>query len=293
MEMMATDEKERQELAHLLSKDGEPMYKDFGKCTVTHIDLLKRYRSAKPSIEYLLDYVPKIKPRLYSIASSPNVHPEEIHMCIIQDDWITPTKDITYNPFDKKGRYQAGLCSTYLKNFQETSKSGNMVNCKVNAGVVTMPDTHENPMIMCGLGTGIAPIRGMIMDRVWAHEQGQKVGEMALFFGARYAKQEWLYEQQWMDLNKRGLLGEIHPAFSRDQENKIYCQDRIREQGSWVSDWMVNKNGSFYACGSGAVNELKFHVAKAIAKAEDISEDEALKMVEKMQIDGRYNIEAW
>jgi len=56
---------------------------------------------------------------------------------------------------------------------------------------------------------------------------------------------------------------------------------------------MVNKNGSFYACGSGAVNELKFYVAKAIAKEENIEEEDALKMVEKMQIDGRYNIEAW
>jgi len=293
LEMMATDPKDRDELAYLLSKEGEPMYKDFGKCTVTHVDLLKRFSSAKPSIDYLLDYVPKIKPRLYSIASSPNVHPDEIHMCIIQDDWMTPTKNIKHNPFGENGRYQAGLCSTYLKDFEETAKSGRLINCKVNAGVVTMPDHHENPMIMCGLGTGIAPIRGMIMDRVWANEQGQKTGEMALFFGARYAKQEWLYEQQWMDLKKRGLLKEIHPAFSRDQKHKIYCQDRIMEQGSWVSDWMVNKNGSFYACGSGAVNELKFYVAKAIAKEEDMGEDEALKMVEKMQIEGRYNIEAW
>merc|ERR1719317_424086 len=127
----------------------------------------------------------------------------------------------------------------------------------------------------------------MIMDRVWANEQGQTTGDMALFFGARYAK------QQWMDLKKRGLLKEIHPAFSRDQKHKIYCQDRIMEQGSWVSDWMVNKNGSFYACGSGAVNELKFYVAKAIAKEEDIKEIAPLKMVDKMQIEGRYNIEAW
>merc|ERR1719510_2600791 len=93
LEMVATDQKEKDELAWLLAKDGEQMYKDFGKCTTTHYDLLMHYKSAKPSIDYLLDYVPKIKPRLYSIASSPNVHPEEIHMCIIQDDWNTPKSD--------------------------------------------------------------------------------------------------------------------------------------------------------------------------------------------------------
>merc|ERR1711988_461180 len=82
LEMMATDPAEKAELEYLLTKEGDDLYRAFGKATATHFDLLKRWKSAKPSIEYLLDYVPKIKPRLYSIASSPNVHPDEIHMCI-------------------------------------------------------------------------------------------------------------------------------------------------------------------------------------------------------------------
>lgn len=296
LEMTATDEKERQELAQILTNDGTQMYKDFGKATTTHYDLLKRYPSAKPSLDYLLDYVPKIKPRLYSIASSPNVHPEEIHMCIIQDDWWTPKSadqdpkwGLANNPHAAEGRYQAGLCSTYLID----RKEGKMVNAKVNAGVISMPDTHEAPLVMAGLGTGIAPIRGIVQDRVWAAESGQKAGPMALFFGARYAASEWLYEDYWYDLQKRGLMPHIHHAFSRDQKEKIYVQHRLEQQDKMLHEYLIEKKGTFYACGSGAVNDLKFPVARAFAKYENISEEEALKMVEKMQIEGRYNIEAW
>eukprot|EP00497_Spongosphaera_streptacantha_P006053 TRINITY_DN985_c0_g1_i9.p1 TRINITY_DN985_c0_g1~~TRINITY_DN985_c0_g1_i9.p1 ORF type:complete len:569 (+),score=131.65 TRINITY_DN985_c0_g1_i9:1381-3087(+) len=303
LEMLATDPREKAELEFILTKEGDDFYRDFGKATANHMDLLKRYQSAKPSVEYLIDYVPKIKPRLYSIASSPNMTPDEIHMCIIQDDWNTPKSEKNdLGPI--AGRYQAGLASTFLKTTGEAPLIGNStlmhhrtnypkVVCKVNAAAVNVPADHTKPLVMAGLGTGLAPIRGLVQDRVKAHNDGQQVAPMAVLFGARYRASEFLYEEEWEDLVNKGLITHLLPAFSRDQKHKIYVQDKIKENPDMVYEYLIEKGGTFYACGSGSVNDLKFHVADVIAAKEGITKDEALARLTQMQIEGRYNIEAW
>merc|ERR1719436_1379152 len=102
---------------------------------MTHFDLLKMFPSARPEVETLVDYIPKIKPRLYSIASSPNMDPEQIHLCVIVDDWNTPG-----------GRYKRGLCSDYLTH----NEVGSKLACRVNAGVIEGVDP-KTPMILTGL----------------------------------------------------------------------------------------------------------------------------------------------
>jgi len=229
------------------------------------------------------------------------MHPDEIHMCIIQDDWNVPKEEQLK---DIAGRYQAGLCSTYLKSTGVGAPKGNTdlmthpveypkVVAKVNAAAVNVPPDHTAPMIMAGLGTGLAPIRGLVQDRVQAHQKGEKVGPMAVLFGARYRASEWLYQEEWEDLEKQGLITHLLPAFSRDQKQKIYVQTKIQENPDMIYDYLVKQKGTFYACGSGAVNDLKFYVADIWAEKEGITKDEALAKITQLQIEGRYNIEAW
>eukprot|EP00494_Astrolonche_serrata_P030728 UN30996 len=111
MGICAEDAEERAALDHIISADGKDKYREYSNETMTHFDLLKQFQSAKPSVETLIDYIPRIKPRLYSIASSPNMDPDQIHLCVIVDDWQTPS-----------GRYQKGLCSDYLTRNQEGQK---------------------------------------------------------------------------------------------------------------------------------------------------------------------------
>merc|ERR1719231_1630843 len=109
--------------------------------TMSHADLLRKFDSAKLSIETLIDFVPLIKPRLYSIASAQLMTKEMLHLCIVADDWNTPS-----------GKYQHGLCTNYLKNL-DVSNGGADVNVRVNPAAVTMPPDFKKPMMMTGLVT--------------------------------------------------------------------------------------------------------------------------------------------
>jgi len=105
--MVATNSNDKKELEHLLTKEGKPKLMELIKETVTYADLLKLYPSAMPSLEYLLQYVPLIKPRLYSIASHPDLVGEKIELCVIAENWKTPS-----------GKERKGLCSNYLRTIE-------------------------------------------------------------------------------------------------------------------------------------------------------------------------------
>eukprot|EP00494_Astrolonche_serrata_P034347 UN34616 len=161
-----------------------------------------------------------------------------------------------------------------------------------------MPATHEVPFILTGLGTGIAPIRSIIQDRVYAHEQGEKVGPMGLFFGTRNSHAEYTYGDYWDKLHDggKGLLTELHVAFSRDDPTKkVYVQNKVTENPEVVYDYLVNQNGIFYYCGTGgnAPERVKDAVIDAIVQVGGKSREEVVQYVTQMQLDGRWNVEAW
>ena len=285
LQMAAKDDAERKEIEFLLSKEGKPKMKELIKESVTYADLLKRYPSSKLSLDYLLDYVPRIKPRLYSIASSSEMHKEMLHLCIVKDDWNTPS-----------GKLRHGLTTRYLAGLS-LGGSPDLVSSKVNAAGITIPDHHDLPAVMVGLGTGIAPFRAMVEDREMARIRGEKTGPMALFFGARYMRTDYTYGDEFAEYHAggKGVLSVLSTAFSRDQANKIYVQDRIAEQPEIIYDYLGKKGGYFYLCGpAGNVPPaVRKAVVGAFVKCGGRTEAEADKIITQMQIEGRYNIEAW
>jgi sulfite reductase alpha subunit-like flavoprotein len=287
LSLVATDETEKSELEHVLNRDEDDRAYQYNVSnTLTHADLLERYQSARPSIGHMIDFIPRIKPRLYSIASSPNEQPNEIALCIVVDDWTTPDT----------AEYRRGLCSDFLTyQSRDSDNPQDFVVAKVNAGVVAMPPTHSTPMVMAGLGTGLAPLRGMVRDRMFTQASGQSVGPMALYFGARHRASEFLYESEWEQFHDsgRGPLQHLRCAFSRDQPEKVYIQDKIKEDSDMIYDYLVNQKGYFYACGSSAVQDLKKYVAECIAEGGKMSIEEGEQYVTQMMIEGRYCIESW
>jgi len=279
------DEAERSEIEHLLSKEGKESMRGLQKETVTYADLLKKFPGAKMSLEYLVDYVPRIKPRLYSIASSQEMHENMLHLCIVKEDWTTPG-----------GIYRHGLSTGYLKNLSLGEKP-DFVATRVNAAGITIPDTHRPPIIMVGLGTGLAPFRAFIEDREVARIRGEEIGPMALFFGARYRATDFTYGSELEDYHSsgKGVLTNLVTAFSRDQKHKIYVQNRIAENPQLVYDYLVKEKGYFYLCGpAGNVPPaVRQAVCDAIVLCGGHTAEEADKMVTEMQIEGRYNVEAW
>lgn len=285
LQMAAKEGSERTELEFLMSKDGKDKLKELQKETPTYADLLKMFPSSRLSLDYLLDHIPRIKPRLYSIASSHEMHKDSVHLCIVKDDWVTPS-----------GKQRHGLCTRYLAGLS-LGGTPDIVSGKMNAAGITIPDTHSFPCVMVGLGTGIAPFRAMVEDREVARIRGETVGPMALFFGARYKRTDFTYGDEFNEYHSggKGVLSLLSCAFSRDQKHKIYVQDRISEHPEVIYDYLGKKNGYFYLCGpAGNVPpSVRKAVVNAFVKCGGHSEEEADKIVTQMQIEGRYNVEAW
>ena len=278
---LATDPKERQVLESVMTNEGAALLKEFSSESLTYADILSKFPSAKPSLAMLLELVPTMKPRFYSIASSPLLSPDAIQLCVVGVDWKTPS-----------GAQRHGQCTSYLRRLQADGKT--QVRAVVSPGTMQLPEKAETPVIMAGLGTGIAPFKAITEHRVGQARAGEKVGNTILFYGCRYRK-EFVYGDLWEQYEKEGVLSHVIPAFSREQSYKIYVQDRIRENAKLVADSLVKEGGYFYYCGLAgrAPAQIRQGLIDALKKAEGMSEDKADAYLTQMEKDGRYNLECW
>eukprot|EP00437_Effrenium_voratum_P033959 CAMPEP_0181476616 /NCGR_PEP_ID=MMETSP1110-20121109/41797_1 /TAXON_ID=174948 /ORGANISM="Symbiodinium sp., Strain CCMP421" /LENGTH=1846 /DNA_ID=CAMNT_0023601901 /DNA_START=106 /DNA_END=5646 /DNA_ORIENTATION=- len=283
LKLSATDEKEKEELQRLCSKEGKQDYQAYAAESYTYAELLQKFPSCQVNIGHLLDYVPDIKPRLYSIASSSRMRgDDECHLCIIRNDWTATS-----------GRQLTGLSTRWLCEDMHPEAGSIGVHACVHPSAVSLPEKHTTPMLMVALGTGIAPMRAFIEERASAKRDGEECGPMALFFGARN-RQEYSYEAEFDAYQKEGVLTDIHLALSREQKEKIYVTHRLQQQKQLVYDLIHQKEGNLYLCGPGGnvPPQVRQAVIDAIVDGGH-SADYAEKYVQDMQITGRYNVEAW
>ena len=194
-------------------------------------DLLVEYPPAETiPVEALVDILRKMPPRLYSIASSLRAHPDEVHLTV---------GSVLYQAY---GRHRKGVCSTYLN---QRIKVGDTVSLYTHHNKnFGLPDDPEAPLIMVGPGTGIAPFRAFLEEREAIGAKGRNW----LFFGDQHFLCDFLYQLEWMDYLKKGILTRMDVAFSRDQDYKIYVQDRMREKAKDIYAWM-QEGAYFYVCG--------------------------------------------
>jgi sulfite reductase alpha subunit-like flavoprotein len=279
--LFAQDETEKAQLLSVVENtpEGQALYKDMVHDFAHHADVLRRFKSARPPVEQLLNMVPVLKPRSYSIASAPSMHPDKIQLCVVMVDWeVDSTKEV-----------RIGEATGYLRKLQP----GWQVMCTVRQSAIVLPKDPTNPVIMAGMGTGLAPWRAVTQDRIHAARQGVKVGPCYLFFGARFSK-EYLYREEFEQYQKEGVL-KMFTAFSRDQARKIYVQHRIVEAGKEVADMMLRQNGHFYVCGSArkVPEDIYAGMKEVMMASERCNEDEAEATLANLKMEGRYTVEAW
>jgi sulfite reductase (NADPH) flavoprotein alpha-component len=206
------------------------------------IDLLDEFPSAKLQAQELVDHMRKLMPRLYSIASSPKRHPNEIHLTV------------AVARYETNGRDRVGVCTTFLADRVTVGRTPAPVF--VSHSHFAPPDDPSKDAIMVGPGTGIAPFRAFLQDR---DASGAK-GRNWLFFGDQKKATDFLYQEDWAHWAKEGILTRLDTAFSRDQLDKIYVQDRMRENASELWAW-IKGGAHFYVCGD----------AKRMAKDVDVA----------------------
>jgi sulfite reductase (NADPH) flavoprotein alpha-component len=235
------------------------------------LDLLRQ----NPNLEFTIDeFFSLLKPlqhRAYSISSSGKANPETVHLTVAS---------VRYDAFERSHK---GVCSTFLADLiDETTE----IRCFFTPNkVFRVPDNNDLPMIMVGPGTGIAPFRAFLQER---ETRGAK-GKNWLFFGDRNAATDFIYRDELEVMQKDGLLNRLDLAFSRDQEAKIYVQDKMREHGAELFAWL-EQGGYFFVCGDA------YRMAKDVDKAlHDViathgnkSEKQAIDYVNQLKKDKRY-----
>ncbi|KAF4666657.1 hypothetical protein FOL47_003960 [Perkinsus chesapeaki] len=275
----AVDPNEKAELESLGDPDsssGRQLYSQLSAETVTFADVLEKYKSAHPPLEHLVSMIPCTKPRLYSIASSPRfVGPKAVELAIVILEWKTPS-----------GVSRTGTGTDYIRRLS----AGNNVAVTVTSGSFKFPESPMTPMIMAGLGTGLAPFRAFVQERAWTKSRGIQTGPMWLFYGCRYRSKDYIFGDELEAFYKDGVITELHPAFSRDQKQKVYVQNKINEQSQRVYEDLINKGGYFYLCGQAGQVELdiKNAVYQSIADGEGVTVDKAKDIFNDLAEAGRY-----
>lgn len=279
----ATDAKEKEILTKLASSEGaEDLKKRQEVDFVTYFDVLEEFPSCRPPFQELVKIISPLKRREYSIASSQRIHENSVHLLVVVVDWT-----------DSKGRKRWGHCSKYLSDL----KVGDDLVVSVKPSVMKLPPSPEQPIIMSGLGTGLAPFKAFVEEKIWQQQQGMNIGDIYLFMGSRHKKEEYLYGELWEAYKDAGILTHIGAAFSRDQPQKIYIQDKIRESIVPLTDAFVTKNGSFYLCGptwpvpdiTACLEDVILNGAKL--RGEEIKD--VHKLIEDMKEEGRYILEVY
>ncbi|KAI8681344.1 FAD-binding FR-type domain-containing protein [Fusarium keratoplasticum] len=278
----ATDETEKKKLEALGGQEGAEDFKRRSEVdTLTYVDILEEFKSAHPSFHDLVKIVSPLKRREYSIASAQAVTPNSVSLMIVVVDWVDP-----------RGRTRYGHATRYLSRLPVGAK----LTASVKPSVMKLPTKDTAPLIMAGLGTGLAPFRAFVQYRAMQKAQGKEIGSILLYLGSRHQREEYLYGEEWEAYLAAGVVTLIGSAFSRDQPQKIYIQDRMRQTLKEIAKAYIQDEGSFYLCGptwpvpdvTKVLEEAIAHEAKAAGKKIDPH-----KEIEKLKEEGRYVLEVY
>lgn len=195
-----------------------------------YIDFLCRHPEIRLSAQELVGFLRKLQPRLYSIASSPKLYPESVHLTV------------AVLRYQSHGRFRKGVASTYLADrVEEDTHSPVFVH---SAKGFRLPPSGDTPIIMVGPGTGIAPFRAFLQERKAVGAKGPNW----LFFGGQHERTDFLYRAELEAFRGEGVLTRLDTAFSRDQSEKMYVQHRMIEEGTEIWRWL-EEGSYFYICG--------------------------------------------
>ena len=194
------------------------------------LDVLESHPQTRLTSRELAESLRKTLPRLYSIASSLKAHPGQVHLLVVSVQYMI------------RERLREGVCSTWLGKGWEVGTTAELY-LQNQQKHFSMPAGPDVPMIMVGPGTGLAPFRAFVEERL---ATGAK-GPCWLFFGEQRRGSDFFYEEQLTTYEKDGHL-RLDVAFSRDQKEKVYVQHRMREHGRDLWDWLEN-GAEFFVCG--------------------------------------------
>jgi sulfite reductase (NADPH) flavoprotein alpha-component len=233
------------------------------------LDVIQKYQPKKVKFEEVIALLLPIAPRLYSISSSSEAHDGQVHLTV------------NLNKFKVDEEIKSGLASEFLADFPIDESLEFYIHKNQN---FRLP-SKETDVIMIGPGTGIAPFRSFLAERDVTGAEGKNW----LFFGEQHFVLDFYYQTEIQEWLTTGVLTKLDTAFSRDQERKIYVQDRIREKSSEFNSWIEN-GASIYICGqkNPMSQDVEQAIVAVIAQERNISNEQAKEVLDELENQGKY-----
>ncbi|MEM7600795.1 MAG: sulfite reductase flavoprotein subunit alpha [Verrucomicrobiota bacterium] len=219
----------------------------------------------------VISWLKPLSHRAYSISSSPNAHPGEVHLTVAAVRW------------EREGREHRGVCSTYIADQLPAGKEGGVFMLPNKS--FRIPEDDSVPMVMVGPGTGIAPFRAFLEER---RHRGAE-GTNWLYFGDQHRMCDFIYEEELTAMVESGDLDRLELAFSRDQEEKVYVQNKMKETGAELFG-LLEQGGHFYVCGDATrmAKDVDAALHEVIATHGNMDADAAADYVAQLKKSKRY-----